>query len=418
MDLVEASEVDVSFVVTGCRVSSPSVDPAGCHIHQYLDGETHGGSSGAYGHYTTGPVTYDELTDGEHIISLQLIRNDGTDLPILPRVSDEVRINVELPEEEERTLIILTPTDDEEVSSADVEISFEVTGCDVARPSEDRAGCHIHKYLDGATYSLDSGGYGHYTADPFTMADLAPGEHTVRLVLITNDGSDDAYEPEISDLVNFTVPIADDDGDGYWTDEDCDDSDAAVHPDATEVCDGVDNDCSGDVDDGLTTLSLVVEGNLGTDADFSTTPITSGTHDLSSGTGSTLEDVTADSDLWTTTTVVDSAGTEHTLTLIFERTGTSDWSYWLLVDGGDLDGGSSGSAFSISEGDLGYDTDGSLLSFTQFHFSTTAPWSYTTASGSNIDLDAGLDSTGSPSDGDLTASAGRYGITRSDATCD
>ncbi|MFT4977426.1 MAG: hypothetical protein ACI8S6_003331, partial [Myxococcota bacterium] len=40
------------------------------------------------------------------------------------------------------------------------------------------------------------------------------------------------------------------DGDGFSAAEDCDDSDAAVNPDAAEVCDGVDNDCDGDIDVG------------------------------------------------------------------------------------------------------------------------------------------------------------------------
>ena len=48
------------------------------------------------------------------------------------------------------------------------------------------------------------------------------------------------------------VAETDADGDGVPASEDCDDGDAAVGPGATERCDGVDNDCDGQVDEGLT----------------------------------------------------------------------------------------------------------------------------------------------------------------------
>ncbi|HJN74207.1 MAG TPA: MopE-related protein [Myxococcota bacterium] len=55
------------------------------------------------------------------------------------------------------------------------------------------------------------------------------------------DGLDNDCDPE--------TPDDDLDGDGFGEAEDCDDTDAAVNPDATEACNGLDDDCDGEVDD-------------------------------------------------------------------------------------------------------------------------------------------------------------------------
>ncbi|MCA9580090.1 MAG: putative metal-binding motif-containing protein, partial [Myxococcales bacterium] len=41
------------------------------------------------------------------------------------------------------------------------------------------------------------------------------------------------------------------DGDGFSAAQDCNDNDAAINPDAEEVCDGIDNDCDGRADEDL-----------------------------------------------------------------------------------------------------------------------------------------------------------------------
>ncbi len=59
---------------------------------------------------------------------------------------------------------------------------------------------------------------------------------------------------------------ADADCDGYLISEgDCNDNNAAVYPGAIEVCDGVDNNCDGEVDEGCPTEPSVIEYDSSTD---------------------------------------------------------------------------------------------------------------------------------------------------------
>ena len=49
------------------------------------------------------------------------------------------------------------------------------------------------------------------------------------------------------------VVVSDADGDGYTSEEDCDDNNSTIYPQAIEICDGIDNSCDGNIDEGVTT---------------------------------------------------------------------------------------------------------------------------------------------------------------------
>ncbi|MEC7987371.1 MAG: putative metal-binding motif-containing protein [Myxococcota bacterium] len=68
---------------------------------------------------------------------------------------------------------------------------------------------------------------------------------------------------KISDINESAVTLQDEDNDGYSKEEDCDDENASINPQAEEVCDGQDNNCNGEIDENLLSWFFFDEDNDG-----------------------------------------------------------------------------------------------------------------------------------------------------------
>ena len=81
--------------------------------------------------------------------------------------------------------------------------------------------------------------------------DLANNSFTKLHNYIGTDGASPGYD-QLMVFPNTSPCLVDADGDGYTlTDGDCDNTNPAVHPCATEICNGIDDDCNGQIDEGL-----------------------------------------------------------------------------------------------------------------------------------------------------------------------
>ncbi len=77
-----------------------------------------------------------------------------------------------------------------------------------------------------------------------------------------NPGAEEIPNNEVDEDCDGLALIIDDDGDGFNSDEDCDDSDATINPNAEEICDEVDNNCDGQIDDGLEVQTYYVDADM------------------------------------------------------------------------------------------------------------------------------------------------------------
>ncbi len=163
---------------------------------------------------------------------------------------------------------------------------------------------------------------------------------------------------------------------------------------------------------GTATDTVIIEANLSGDEDVGTDLAALDFYGTGTGT-STLDDAGEAADFTTSTTIYDSLGVGHDVTILFERSGANDWSWRAVGDASEVYDSTgapfataSGSAFELSSGTLTFDTAGVLTAVTQTDTSATTAWNYLGSSTPAITFDFGLDTTGATTDGSAVMGGG------------
>jgi len=165
----------------------------------------------------------------------------------------------------------------------------------------------------------------------------------------------------------------------------------------------VNEDCS-DPDRWQQTTTITAELVLDSETEVSTT-LSSGSFD---GSSDDWDDVLTEDQFTTTVAIWDEMGADHELLFAFERDSVSGWSWYGLVDGGELAGGTTGYPFELMSGTLEFDSDGSLQSFRGTSTTSTAPCNWANGARADLlELSLGLDASGATTDGSaMMAGAG------------
>ncbi len=224
---LEGDEITFVGTVTDNEQAWETLDTS---LVSSIDGAFWAGNPDSNG---TVSVGWDALTAGTHTVTLKAEDADGN------VASSDVTFIVE--EDQAPSALVLSPVAGESFWTTD-SITFEGEVSDEDTPAVDLA-VEWTSDLDGvlSTSPADSSGYTAFSTS------LEEGSHVITLTATDEtplDGSD-SITIDVIDPNNW-----DDDGDGYTENEgDCDDAESDANPGETEICDDIDNDCDGDVNE-------------------------------------------------------------------------------------------------------------------------------------------------------------------------
>jgi len=137
-------------------------------------------------HTAANPAVLTNLPPGEHTVELVIANPGHVPVPGLDRPSVTFTV-AENPD----AIRITSPENCAEVTGPDVEIAWEAPGLTIvpATEAQNETDLHAHFIVDNA-YEVVAGapipvqdGVIHTAANPVTIEGLAPGEHTIQLVI-------------------------------------------------------------------------------------------------------------------------------------------------------------------------------------------------------------------------------------------
>jgi hypothetical protein len=191
---VVGRDVSVSWQAPGLRIvpAAAAENPTDLHAHFIVDGAYEAVEGAPIPqqcgvlHTAANPAVLTNLPPGEHTV--ELIIADPGHVPFSGLDRPSVTFTVA---ENPDALRITSPENCEDVTGPDVEIAWETPGLTIvpATEAQNETDLHAHFIVDNA-YEVVAGapipvqdGVIHTAANPVTIEGLAPGAHTIQLVI-------------------------------------------------------------------------------------------------------------------------------------------------------------------------------------------------------------------------------------------
>jgi hypothetical protein len=191
---VVGRDVSVSWQAPGLTIvpAAQAENPTDLHAHFIVDGayEAVEGAPipqqcGAL-HTAANPAVLTNLPPGEHTVEFVIANPGHVPVPGLDRPSVTFTVT-----ENPDAIRITSPENCEQVTGSDVEVAWEAPGLTIvaAADAETETDLHAHFIIDNAHEVVEGAplpvqdGVIHTAANPVTIEGLAPGEHTMQLVI-------------------------------------------------------------------------------------------------------------------------------------------------------------------------------------------------------------------------------------------